>query len=243
MSPNTSLSKSISQRIESLNWTRINQELLEKGFALTPSVISKQECDSLIKSFSDESIYRKVVDMARHKFGRGVYKYFSYPLPPLVQELREQTYPHLVKIANEWSAALMESLSYPSDLPRFLTVCHKAGQARPTPLLLKYEVGDFNCLHQDKYGAVYFPLQMTVFLSEQGEDYTGGEFVLVEQIPRSQSKAYVLNPKRGEIIIFTNQDHPVKGKRGYYRARMRHGVSELLSGTRHTLGVIFHDAE
>jgi hypothetical protein len=236
-------SNSLVGRIDSLDWPTIRKDLSDNGFALTSPVLSAAECSSLIEIFSADSIYRKVVDMARHGFGRGVYKYFSYPLPTVVQELRESTYPHLVETANEWSSALRTSQTYPATLKGYLKACKAAGQERPTPLLLRYEPGDFNCLHQDKYGDAAFPMQIAVFLSEPSVDFTGGEFVLVEQIPRAQSKASVLLPRRGQMVIFTNQDHPVKGKRGYYRSKMRHGVSPLHTGLRYTLGIIFHDAE
>jgi uncharacterized protein len=236
-------SNSIAGRVDTLDWSKIEKDLSENGFALTSPVLSGAECDSLIEIFARDSIYRKVVDMARHGFGRGVYKYFSYPLPPLVQELRESIYPHLVETANEWSKALRTSQVYPATLKKYLDICKAAGQLRPTPLLLRYEPGDFNCLHQDKYGEAAFPMQIAIFLSEPGVDFTGGEFVMVEQIPRAQSKASVLLPRQGQMVIFTNQDHPVKSKRGYYRAKMRHGVSALHSGMRYTLGIIFHDAE
>jgi hypothetical protein len=243
MSAKTATSNSIVDRIKTLDWPNLNKQLWETGFALTPPVLSEAECNSLIEIFSQDSIYRKVVDMGRHGFGRGVYKYFSYPLPSLVRDLRNSAYPYLVETANEWGTALRSPHAYPAQLEQFLDVCKEAGQERPTPLLLRYEPGDYNCLHQDKYGNVAFPLQIAVFLSEPGLDYTGGEFVLVEQIPRAQSKASVLTPSRGEMIIFTNQEHPVKGTRGYYRAKVRHGVSALRSGMRYTLGIIFHDAE
>jgi uncharacterized protein len=236
-------SKSIANRLDHLDWAKLRKELSEYGFALTEPVLSPAECDSLIEMFSSDSTYRKVVDMARHGFGRGVYKYFSYPLPPVVQQLRESAYPHLVETANEWNAALRLEQVYPATLKEYLDVCKAGGQTRPTPLVLRYEQGDFNCLHQDKYGELAFPMQIAVFLSEPDIDFTGGEFVLVEQIPRAQSKASVLLPRRGQMVIFTNQDHPMKSKRGFYRAKMRHGVSALRSGNRYTLGIIFHDAE
>jgi uncharacterized protein len=229
--------------IKNLDFAKIQSELWENGFALTSPVLSKAECNSLIELFSDEAIYRKVVDMKRHGFGSGIYKYFDYPLPNLVGELRHNLYPHLVDVANGWNEVLQNSERFALTLDEFSKHCHSAGQKRPTPLLLKYEPGDFNCLHQDIYGKVAFPLQAAIFLSEPEEDYTGGEFVLVEQIPRAQSRAHVLRPRLGQMIVFTNQVHPIKGKRGYFRAKIRHGVSTLTSGNRYTLGIIFHDAE
>jgi len=236
-------SNSLSARIAALNWQRLSAQLSANGFAVTKQVLSKSECNAVIENFADDSLYRKVVDMDKHGFGRGIYKYFSDPLPSIVQELRTSIYEHLVDTANAWSSSFGLTTTYPPTLKEFLDVCKQSGQTRPTPLVLRYEPGDFNCLHQDKYGDVAFPLQVAVVLNERSLDYTGGEFVLVEQIPRAQSKASVLAPERGELIIFTNQDHPVKGKRGFYRAKMRHGVSKLYSGIRYTLGIIFHDAE
>ena len=229
--------------LKNLDLAKLQSDLWESGFAITPPLLSKDECHSLIQLFSNDAIYRKVVDMKRHGFGKGIYKYFSYPLPELVAELRESLYPCFVDVANGWNKALGKEETFPATLKSFLEYCHNAGQNRPTPLLLKYEPGDFNCLHQDIYGKIAFPLQAALFLSEPEEDYTGGEFVLVEQIPRAQSRAHVLRPKTGQMIVFTNQEHPVEGKRGYYRAKIRHGVSTLTAGNRYTLGVIFHDAE
>jgi len=187
--------------------------------------------------------FRSHIIMARYRFGRGDYKYFNYPLPETIQQLREATYPHLASVANEWNEALGLPERFPDQHPAFLAQCKKKHQTRPTPLLLHYEAGDFNCLHQDIYGAIAFPLQMTCFLSEPGADYEGGEFVLVEQQPRAQSKPEVIVPSQGECVIFTTRYRPVKGSRGYYRTNIRHGVSRVRRGTRYTLGVIFHDAE
>jgi len=180
--------------------------------------------------------------MARHGFGRGEYQYFAYPLPPPVQALRVALYPKLAMIANDWNRALKRDTAYPADLKRYLATCHAAGQMRPTPLLLKYETGDYNCLHRDLYGDMVFPLQATVLLSKPGQDFTGGEFVLTEQRPRMQSRAAVVPLTQGEAVIFAVNERPVAGTRGTYRVAMRHGVSVLRSGRRHTLGIIFHDA-
>jgi len=237
------VSENVSSLLKKIDLKGLHEDLWEKGFSLTAPVLSKSQCDDLIQMFLQESIYRKVVDMKRHGFGRGFYKYFSYPLPNLVSELRQNLYPMFIDVANGWNEAMRKDERYPATLEEFLELCHQSGQNRPTPLLLRYEPGDFNCLHQDIYGKVAFPLQAAIFLSEPEEDYTGGEFVLVEQLPRAQSRAYVLRPKQGQMIVFTNQDHPVQGKRGYFRAKVRHGVSTLTSGNRYTLGVIFHDAE
>lgn len=187
--------------------------------------------------------FRSHIIMARYRFGRGDYKYFTYPLPETGQQLREASYPHLASVANEWNEVLNVNQQFPESHSAFIAQCKKNGQTRPTPLLLHYEAGDFNCLHQDIYGAIAFPLQMTCFLSEPGNDYEGGEFVLVEQQPRAQSKVEVIAPKRGEIVIFTTRYRPVKGTRGYYRTNIRHGVSPIRRGVRFTLGIIFHDAE
>jgi hypothetical protein len=181
--------------------------------------------------------------MARYRFGLGDYKYFNYPLPEIVQELRECSYPHLAPVASEWNKTLGIAAAYPASLSAYLKECHKRGQSRPTPLLLHYEAGGYNCLHQDLYGEIAFPFQMTYFLSEPSKDFDGGEFVLVEQVPRAQSKAHVIAPRQGQALIFTTRYRPVKGSRGYYRANIKHGVSKIRSGRRYTLGVIFHDAE
>lgn len=233
----------IANRIDQLDWTAISQSLWQHGFALTPPVLSADECRELVEMFPSEKLFRSHIVMARYRFGRGEYKYFSYPLPSIVQELRESVYPHVAPIANEWAEALGAKERFPINHEEFLRQCKKAGQTRPTPLLLHYEAGDFNCLHQDLYGAIAFPLQATCFLSRPGEDFTGGQFVLVEQQPRAQSKPEVIVANQGQMVIFTTRYRPVKGSRGYYRTNLKHGVSEVRSGTRYTLGVIFHDAE
>lgn len=206
-------------------------------------MLTVEECKALIGMYSSESAFRSHIIMARYRFGRGDYKYFDYPLPPIVQELREHSYGYLAPLANDWNNALGVQDRFPEKHSAFLATCKKAGQRRATPLLLHYEAGDFNCLHQDLYGAVAFPLQMTCFLSRPGTDYDGGEFVLVEQQPRAQSKAEVIAPLQGELVIFATRYRPVRGTRGYYRVNLRHGVSRVQRGTRFTLGVIYHDAE
>jgi len=193
--------------------------------------------------YGSEQPFRSHIVMSRYRFGRGDYKYFDYPLPDVVQQLREQSYPHLVPLANDWNKALGMAGVFPEKLSAFLAICEREGQTRATPLLLHYEAGDFNCLHQDLYGTVAFPLQMTCFLSRPGVDYQGGEFVLVEQQPRAQSKAEVISPSQGQILIFATRYRPVKGSRGYYRTNLRHGVSQVKRGVRFTLGIIYHDGQ
>ena len=216
--------------------------LNQTGFATIPEVFSKQECEQMAGLYDDEKYFRKTIDMARYQFGSGEYKYFKHPLPDLVQLLRKSLYPLLAPVANDWMSKLKIQTSFPDSLSEFQKICVKHGQSKATPLLLKYKTGGYNTLHQDLYGAVWFPFQVVVFLSQAGEDYTGGEFVLVEQRPRMQSKARVLSPKQGDVLVFTTQFRPVAGTKGWYRVGMKHGVSEVLSGKRQTLGIIFHDA-
>ena len=232
----------ISQRLAGLDWPALRKSLCEFGYALTPAVLAPQECEALIDLFPHDRGFRSHIVMARYRFGRGDYKYFDYPLPPIVDELRKHSYPSLATLANEWSEALGLSDVFPAEHSAFLDFCRQQGQTRATPLLLHYEEGDFNCLHQDIYGAVAFPLQLTCFLSQPGGDYEGGEFVLVEQQPRAQSKAEVIIPGQGQLVIFATRYRPVKGSRGYYRVNLRHGVSRVKRGKRFTLGVIYHDA-
>ena len=226
-----------------LDWTALRESLWEHGYGLTEPVLTEADCASLIKMYDSDARFRSHIIMARYRFGKGDYKYFNYPLPQIVQELREHTYPQLAQVANEWNKALGVRTTFPERHSEFLAVCKKKGQTRATPLLLHYETGDYNCLHQDIYGEVAFPLQATCFLSQSGIEYEGGEFVLVEQQPRAQSKAEVINPRQGQIVIFATRYRPVKGTRGYYRTNLRHGVSRLKSGLRFTLGVIYHDAQ
>lgn len=230
-------------RIVSLDWLTLEQSLWKHGYAKTPPVLTPKECAALIALYPDKTKFRSRVVMERHRFGVGEYKYFANPLPPLVQELRTYFYPPLATIANQWMSALRMPDRFPADLTAFLAHCHEQGQTRPTPLLLRYEQEGYNCLHQDLYGEIIFPLQLTCFLSQPGRDYTGGEFLLVEQQPHAQSRGAAILPQQGEIIIFTTRFRPAPGKRGYYRARMRHGVSRITSGSRYTLGIIFHDAK
>jgi hypothetical protein len=213
----------------------------KKGYTVVPRVLPDKYCEEFIENY-DNLDYRKTVVMERHRFGLGEYKYFNYPLPDLIQTVREEVYPKLAPIASTWVEQLKMDVRFPATFDGLQKLCRENGQTKPTPLILKYGKGGFNTLHQDLYGDVYFPMQLAFFLNEPDKDYTGGEFVLTEQVPRAQSKAIVLKPRKGDVIIFTTNFRPVKGSRGYYRAAMRHGVSEVHSGERHTLGVIFHDA-
>ena len=221
--------------------THFAAALAEQGYTTIP-VLEPHVCRELATRYDDDAPFRSRVVMQRHNFGRGEYKYFGYPLPEPVAALRAALYPPLAAIANEWRATLGESGRFPPALPAFLAECHAAGQPRPTPLLLRYGAGDYNCLHQDLYGPLVFPLQLTVLLSDPGQDFTGGEFVLVEQRPRAQSRPAVVPLGLGEAVIFPVHHRPVRGTRGTYRVTMRHGVSQVRSGRRHTLGIIFHDA-
>jgi hypothetical protein len=233
---------SIGNRIDSLNWTRIAMDLDEQGNALITCLLSPDECDALAGQYDNDDLYRSRVVMARHGFGRGEYKYFRYPLPNIVQELRTAIYPQLVPVANRWHQALNIDVRFPDKHAAFIERCHHAGQVRPTPLILKYGAGDYNCLHQDLYGEHVFPLQVAILLSEPGHDFSGGEFVLTEQRPRMQARPMVVPLRQGDAVILAVHYRPVKGTRGAYRVNMRHGVSRLRSGHRHTVGVIFHDA-
>lgn len=216
--------------------------LQQTGYALLPGLLSADDCADLIALYDRPEPFRKTIVMERFRFGRGEYKYFHYPLPEPVQHLRQTLYPALVPVANNWMAALRQPIRYPDTLTEFQALCAGRGQTKPTPLLLRYESGGYNALHQDLYGAVFFPFQVVVLLNEPGRDFTGGEFVLVEQRPRAQSKAIVLSPKQGDAVVFTTNFRPVEGSRGRYRVSMKHGVSEVLTGHRNTLGIIFHEA-
>jgi hypothetical protein len=218
------------------------QSLDARGWALLPGLLSSQDCDAVAGLYAQRDGFRSHVVMARHGFGRGEYRYFSYPLPPLVETLRSALYPQLAPIANRWQERMGLEIRFPGTLAAFLERCHRAGQTRPTPLLLQYREGDYNCLHQDLYGEHVFPLQVAILLSQPDEDFTGGDFVLTEQRPRMQSRVDVVPLRKGDGVIFAVNDRPVRGSRGDYRVKMRHGVSCLRRGNRHTLGVIFHDA-
>ncbi|WP_404994173.1 2OG-Fe(II) oxygenase [Cupriavidus pauculus] len=232
----------VAARVDRCDWPAIESELDAFGCAAIPALIDPASCDALIALYAQDNLFRARIDMHRHGFGRGEYKYFAYPLPDVVGQLRDALYPHLASVANRWHAAMGIESNYPQRHVDYLARCHRAGQRRPTPLLLRYETGDFNCLHQDLYGAHVFPLQVAVLLSDLGNDFTGGEFVMTEQRPRMQSRAEVVPLRKGDAVAFAVSQRPVQGARGVYRVNLRHGVSRLRSGRRHTLGIIFHDA-
>jgi len=226
-----------------VDWPRVEQDLDAQGFARMPELLPREACEAIAALYDKDASFRSRIVMARHGFGKGEYKYFSYPLPPLVEELRTALYPDLARIANRWNMEMGIDIQYPKAHADFLEECHAAGQTRPTPLLLKYEAGDYNCLHQDLYGDYVFPLQVAILLSEPGRDFDGGEFVLTEQRPRMQSRAAVVPLRQGDAVVFAVHHRPVRGTRGTYRVNLRHGVSEIRSGHRYTVGIIFHDAE
>ena len=234
---------SVDRRVDVLSWAELQQSLWSSGYAITTALLTPRECADLRNLYPRDELFRSKVVMERLRFGRGDYKYFASPVPEIVRELRTHAYPHLANVANEWAGALGEKTSFPPDHAAFLEQCHRAGQKRPTPLLLHYEQEGYNCLHQDIYGAVAFPLQMVILLGQQGRDWQGGEFVLVEQRPRAQSKVEVISADEGCAVIFTTRYRPVQGARGYYRVNLKHGVARVRSGSRYTLGIIFHDAE
>ncbi len=233
---------SLAARLAAIDWRRAEDSLRERPYARLGPVLTAEECASLAHLWSDEARFRSRVEMERFRFGVGQYKYFAEPLPPPVEELRAGAYPRLSAIANRWAAALGSAEGFPGTLAEFRRRCAQAGQREPTPLLLRYEAGGYNCLHQDRYGSIAFPLQLVAFLSQPGRDYTGGEFLLVEQRPRAQSVGEAVVGVQGELVAFANRTRPVAGSRGYYRANVRHGLSRLHSGTRYALGIIFHDA-
>ncbi|HEU4390429.1 MAG TPA: 2OG-Fe(II) oxygenase [Blastocatellia bacterium] len=226
-----------------IDWERVGRRLDDYGYALTDAVLTPVECDDLIQTYSASEAFRSRVVMARHNFGRGEYKYFADPLPPIVLELRRTLYPQLAEIANRWAVRLKQKERYPTTLAEFLEVCRHKKQTLPTPLMLRYEAGDYNCLHQDLYGEIAFPLQAACVLSRQGTDYSGGEFLLTEQRPRMQTRGEAITIEQGQFIIFPNRWRPVAGTRGDYRVNIRHGVSRLKSGVRYCLGLIFHNAK
>lgn len=233
----------ISKRIERVDWQRVSQDLDAQGSAIVAALVSPEECSELAALYPRDELFRSHIVMGRHGFGRGEYKYFRYPLPHLIQEFRAAVYPRLVPIANRWNEAMKIGVQFPENHSEFLERCHRSGQIRPTPLLLRYGAEDYNCLHQDLYGQHVFPLQLAILLSEPGRDFTGGEFVMTEQRPRMQSRAIVVPLRQGDGVVFAVRERPVQGTRGVYRVNLRHGVSRVRSGRRHTLGVIFHDAE
>ena len=235
--------KSAAARVRTFDWDRVSQELDAQGSAVIEALLSPDECDALAGLYPKDDIFRSRIMMERHGFGRGEYKYFGYPLPDLVAALRTALYPHLVPIANRWNKVMGIDVRYPETHPDFIERCHQAGQVRPTPLLLQYGAGDYNCLHQDLYGEHVFPLQLTILLSKPDKDFTGGEFVMTEQRPRMQSRPVVVPLRQGDGVVFAVHHRPVKGTRGMYWVNLRHGVSRVRSGHRHTLGIIFHDAK
>jgi hypothetical protein len=232
----------LGDRVALLDWPKVIADLDEQGNAMIRGLLSPSECDALAAQYDNGDLYRSRVVMSRHGFGRGEYKYFRYPLPSVIQELRTAIYPHLVPVANRWYEALSIDVRFPDEHEAFIARCRQAGQSRPTPLILKYGTEDYNCLHQDLYGEHVFPLQVAILLSQPGRDFAGGEFVLTEQRPRMQSRPIVVPLQQGDAVIMAVHYRPVRGSRGMYRVNMRHGVSRLRSGERYTVGVIFHDA-
>ena len=230
------------QQLQNIDWQTITETMHRNGYAIISSLLSDEQCEILKSEYNNPNIYRKTVVMERHRFGMGEYKYFDYPLPEIIQQIRTNIYPHLAPIANAWFRVLRMDKQFPLEHAELLEQCQQNGQQKATVLILKYSKGGFNTLHQDLYGEVYFPIQSVLFLNEPDHDFTGGEFVLTQQIPRAQSKAIVLKPKKGDLLIFTTNFKPEKGTKGYYRVNMKHGVSEVKTGERHTLGIIFHDA-
>jgi len=233
----------ISDRIESLDWDELHHLLDKHGFAKLPPLLDPHQCQEMIQTYDEPSNFRSTINMKRYRFGEGEYKYYQAPLPLLLQQLRTDFYPELAKAANRWLQQLRKEPIYPSRLSDFLDHCHAQGQFRSTPLILKYETGGYNCLHQDLYGDVYFPFQVLFVLNQREKDYNGGESILVEQRPRAQSRGHVITLEQGEGLIFPTNHRPIEGTRDYYRATIRHGVSTVMSGTRYGLGIIFHDAK
>jgi hypothetical protein len=230
------------ERVAAADWARVSQDLDAQGFTVIEGLLARTECNDLAALYARDELFRSRVVMERHGFGRGEYKYFAHPLPALIATLRTSIYPRLVPVANRWSAAIGLEIRYPEEHARFLERCHAAGQVQPTPLLLQYGEGDYNCLHQDLYGDHVFPLQVAVLLSEPERDFAGGEFVMTEQRPRMQSRPMVVPLRQGDAAVFAVRHRPVQGTRGVYRVNVRHGVSRVRSGHRHTVGIIFHDA-
>jgi hypothetical protein len=232
----------IEERSQAIDWGRVAQDLDARGSAVLGGLLRPEECRALADLYPEEALFRSRIVMGRHGFGRGEYKYFRYPLPDVIAALRTALYPRLAPLGNRWNEAMGIDVRYPAEHADFIVRCHAAGQVKPTPLLLQYGVDDYNCLHQDLYGEHVFPLQVAILLSEPGRDFTGGEFVMTEQRPRMQSRAEVVPLRQGDAVVFAVHHRPVQGTRGVYRVNLRHGVSRLRSGHRHTLGIIFHDA-
>ena len=237
-----SISKFILEKISGIDWQRITEEMNKRGFALVLQFLPAQVCEGLIREYNNSHLYRKTITMERHSFGLGEYKYYKYPLPDLIQAIRTEIYPKLAPVANNWMRVLNVERQFPDNFDELQRLCHENNQTKPTVLILKYGKGGHNTLHQDLYGDIFFPIQLALFLNEPVDEYTGGEFVLTQQTPRAQSKAIVLRPHKGDMLMFTTNFRPIKGNKGYYRAQMKHGTSEVHDGDRHTLGIIFHDA-
>ena len=235
--------RSAQERVGKYDWSVLGADLSHYGCAVLEKLLVREECGEIATLYSRENYFRSHIQMARHGFGKGEYRYFKYPLPDLISGLRTVLYPRLAPIANEWNQRMGDNARYPEEHFAFLRLCHDRGQVRPTPLLLQYAPGDFNCLHQDLYGDLAFPIQVAILLSEPGRDFTGGEFVLTEQRPRMQSRVEVVPLRQGDAVAFAVHNRPVKGTKGQYRVNMRHGVSRVRSGQRHTVGIIFHDAK
>ncbi|USA52129.1 2OG-Fe(II) oxygenase [Acinetobacter sp. C32I] len=234
--------QTVIDKIQAADWEAITEQMHQQGFALIEQVLSTELCEMLKQAYPQTELYRKTVEMQRYRFGRGEYKYFTYPLPNLIERIRHEIYPYLAPIANAWFRVLKLEHSFPPSHPEFLQQCHQQGQTLATPLILKYGQGGFNTLHQDLYGEVYFPIQLVIVLSQPNVDFSGGELVFSQQTPRAQSKAMVVQPQQGDLLIFTTQFKPEKGSQGYYRVQMKHGVSPIHQGERYSLGIIFHDA-
>ena len=232
----------VGARVQHIDSSALEGDLEAQGWSVLRDLLTSAECDDVASLYAQDEGFRSRVVMARHGFGKGEYRYFSYPLPPLVQSLRTALYPRLAPLANRWHERMGVSVRFPAEHAEFIARCTASGQSRPTPLLLQYGAGDYNCLHQDLYGEHVFPLQLAVLLSEPGTDFSGGEFVLTEQRPRMQTRAAVVPLKKGDAVVFAVNSRPVRGTRGDYRVKMRHGVSKISRGHRHTLGIIFHDA-
>jgi hypothetical protein len=237
------MSTDIDERIEWLDWAAIRGSLDNRGYATTPALLTPAECAELIALYERREVFRNRIVMERFGYGLGEYKYFAAPIPPLVAAMRTALYERLAPIASEWTRAMRLGEGFPAALDDFLGHCHQVGQTKPTPLMLRYEAGGYNCLHQDLYGEIFFPIQMTIMLSRREQDFSGGEFLLTEQRPRAQSRGEAITLDRGEALIFATRWRPVRGARGHYRVNVRHGVSRLKSGLRFTLGIIFHDAK
>jgi uncharacterized protein len=230
-------------RIDALDWERMTRDLHDLGCAASEPILSQDECAEIVALFDHEELFRTTVDMSRHRFGRGTYRYFDHPIPAPVAELRAAFWPHLLPVARDWAAKLGRPAPWPDDFDDWLAMCHAAGQERPTPILFTYREGDWNALHRDLYGELYFPMQVVVGLNRPRIDHTGGEFLLVEQRPRAQSRGTSISLEQGQALVFTTNDRPLESKRGWTKAPVRHGVSVVRSGRRHTLALVLHDAE